>query len=86
MAFNAANLVYVAQATPNSAAIWRYSTSDALSVVEESSPLYFGAAEGYLRTGDILGVSANDGKRIYTTSGVGPALQFCADVDAFAWD
>lgn len=79
MAFNAANLVFVAQANPNSAVVWRYSTSDNLSDVEETGPLYFGSAEGKLRYGDVLGVSANDGKRIYTTNGTG--LQFCADVE-----
>ena len=86
MAFNSANLVFVAQAGPNSAAIWRYSTADNLAAVEATSPLYFGSAEGMLRYGDIIGVSADDGKRIYTTNGIGPALQFCADVNSFAWD
>jgi hypothetical protein len=86
MAFNATNLIFVAQGSAASAAIWKYSTSDNLSVVEESSPIYFGPAEGKLRTGDVLGVSAGDGKRIYTTEGIGPSLVFLADVDTFQWD
>jgi len=86
MAFNAANLVFVEQGSPDSAAIWRYSTSDTLAAVEETSPLYFYGAAGSLRYGDVIGVTASDGKRIYTTYGIGPGLRFCANVSTFAWD
>lgn len=80
MAFNAANLSHF-DASGNGPVVWKYTTSDNLSVVEGGS--YFAAAIGTLRQGDILEVTAGDGNRSYLVVDNTPSLQFEANVSSF---
>lgn len=85
MAFDIDNLVFVDQTDPATAVVWRYSTSDNIAAVEGTSPKYFAAAIGVMRTGDMLGVTANDAKRMYNIGDQAVTLQLRAEVDSFSW-
>ncbi len=86
MAFTIANLVFVDQTDPATAVVWRYSTMDSIATVEGTSPKYFAAAQGMMRTGDMLGVTADDAKRMYNIGDQSVTLQRRAEVDSFSWD
>lgn len=65
MAFNPANLVLIDRGVlgVGGPCGWRYSTPDNLSAVEGSG--YFDDAVVNFRDGDIFGVDAGDGKKLY---------------------
>jgi hypothetical protein len=69
MSFNLANLTPVQFVAGNQLLpiVWDYSTSDNIADVEVST--YFDAAAKNLRIGDIIRVTANDGKAIYYVDG-----------------
>jgi hypothetical protein len=108
MAFNAANVARAWSIPPGGAqsgayqgdptvpVIWDYNAgSDTIADVESSSTPYFPADPLLFRQGDLLRVTASDGKALYRVEGVknsnsGAAGKFAivklADVSAFAGD
>ena len=70
MACNPANLTPVTNIDGQGwlPVIWDYSTSDNVSVVDVWG--YFGPGYRHLRQGDIVRVTANDGKALYYINGV----------------
>lgn len=79
MAFNSANLVKLDLKTSGGLGTWKYNAgSDNLSTVEGGS--YF-TPDYILDVGEVVCVTANDGKAIYRSSGV--SLTKIATVSAF---
>lgn len=68
MAYNGANLV--AEFPNGPVRIWNYSTSDHIASVDDGA--YFDTVDAYskFRHGDIVQVTANDGKAIYFIEGM----------------
>jgi hypothetical protein len=80
MAFNAANLsgVDYLNSDQGAALILDYSTGDNVSTVEGAG--YFNSGLDSFRRGDVLRVTANDGKGLYLVSG---ANQYATNVELF---
>lgn len=113
MSFNPSNLVlawsgngrsgtagngFLYHADPTHPTIWTYDAgTDELSDIENNSPYYFSPDPVALRGGDLLFVTADDGKAMYrveivknvftqTVGGAGLGLIKLANVDSFVTD
>jgi hypothetical protein len=86
MSFNAANLAASQIMGWPDTRTYDYSTSDTISDVETSG--YFSAGGPNFRVGDIVRVTANDGKALYLIEAAGPTpfigiTKFASGVTSF---
>jgi WD40 repeat protein len=74
MAYNSANMIpQIHAGGDDSPFIWDYSTSDPIATVEGST--YFDSAFNFLRRGDLVRVTADDGKGMYFVSSASPVFE-----------